>query len=51
MSYETYNRIARYGLFILIVVLQIPAVQLALNAATIQSTVAIGGWFGMPLGT
>jgi Zn-dependent protease len=47
MSYETYNQIARYGLFILIVVLQVRPVQQALNTATTQSWVAIAGWFGM----
>jgi Zn-dependent protease len=49
MSYETYHQIARYGIFILILVLQVPVVQGALNAVTTKSWVAIGGWFGMLL--
>ena len=49
MSYETYHQIARYGMFILILVLQVPAVQRTLDAVTTKSWLAIGGWFGMPL--
>ena len=49
MSYETYHQIARYGIFILIVVLQAPVVQRTLDAVTTKSWLAIGGWFGMPL--
>jgi Zn-dependent protease len=51
MSYETYHQIARYGIFILILVLQVPAVQRTLDAVTTKSYLAIGGWFGMPLFT
>ena len=51
MSYETYHQIARYGILILIVVLQVPAVQRTLDAATSNSWLAIAGWFHMPLGT
>jgi Zn-dependent protease len=51
MSDETYRQIARYGIFILILVLQIPGVQNTLDAATTNSWLAIAGWFGMPLGT
>jgi Zn-dependent protease len=51
MSYETYHQIARYGLFILILVLQIRAVQQTLDAVTTKSWLAIAGWFGMPLST
>ena len=51
MSYETYHQIARYGVFVLILVLQVPAVQRTLDAATTNSWLAIGGWFGMPLVT
>ena len=49
MSYETYHQIARYGIFILILVLQVPAVQRTLNTVTTNSWLAIGGWFGIPL--
>jgi Zn-dependent protease len=51
MSHETYHQIARYGIFILILVLQIPVVQQTLDAATRNSGLAIAGWFGMPLPT
>jgi Zn-dependent protease len=51
MSRETYSQIARYGIFVLILVLQIPAVQHTLDAATTNSWLAIAGWFGMPLST
>ena len=50
MSYETYLRIARYGIFILILVLQIPVVQQTLDTTTTNSWLAIAGWFGLPLG-
>ena len=50
MSYETYHQIARYGIFILIFVLQIRAVQQILDTVTTKSWVAIAGWFGMPAG-
>ena len=48
MSNETYHHIARYGIFILIVVLQIPLVQQTLDTWTTTSWLAIAGWFGMP---
>ena len=48
MSQETYHQIARYGIFILILVLQIPAVQRTLDILTTNSWVSIAGWFGMP---
>ena len=51
MSYETYHQIARYGIFILILVLQVPAVQRVLDTATTNSGMAIAGWFGVPLAT
>ncbi|HOC57447.1 MAG TPA: site-2 protease family protein [Verrucomicrobiota bacterium] len=50
MSHETYYQIARYGIFILIVVLQVPLVQRLLNTTTTNSWLAIAGWFGMPVG-
>jgi Zn-dependent protease len=50
MSYETYFQIARYGFFILIIVLQIPAVRTLLQSLTDQSQAIIAGWFGVPLG-
>ena len=49
MSHETYHHIARYGIFILIIVLQIPLVQRALDTVTTSSWLAIAGWFGLPL--
>jgi len=48
MSYETYHEIARYGIFILIVVLQIPGVQGALDVLTGNSWLIIAHCFGMP---
>jgi Zn-dependent protease len=48
MSYETYYQIARYGFLILIIVLQVPAVQRLLQSLTDQSQAIIGGWFGVP---
>jgi Zn-dependent protease len=50
MSYETYARIARYGLFLLILVLQIPLIQQGLNSLTTNSWLAIASWFSMPVG-
>jgi len=49
MSQETYHQIARYGIFILILVLQIPVVQRTLDLWTTTSFLAIAGWFGIPL--
>ena len=51
MSYETYHEIARYGMFILILVLQVPLVQQILDTWTTTSWLAIAGWFRMPLAT
>jgi len=50
MSHETYHQIARYGILILIVVLQVPLVQRLLDTTTTNSWLAIAGWFGMPVG-
>ena len=49
MSQEAYQQIARYGMFILILVLQVPLVQQLLDTWTMTSWLAIAGWFGMPL--
>jgi len=49
MSHETYAHIARYGIFILILVLQIRVVQQTLDTWTTTSWLAIAGWFGLPL--
>ncbi|MGD0260654.1 MAG: site-2 protease family protein [Verrucomicrobiota bacterium] len=49
MSYETYHQIARYGVFVLILVLQVPAVQRTLDVLTTKSWLAIAGWFGIPI--
>ena len=49
MSQETYHNIARYGIIILILVLQIPVVQRTLDVWTTTSFLAIAGWFGIPL--
>ena len=49
MSQETYQNIARYGIFILILVLQLQAVQQTLYTWTNTSYLAIAGWFGIPL--
>ena len=47
MSYETYARLARFGFIGIILVLQIPPVQVALNAMTTTSLRVVGGWFGV----
>jgi len=49
ISHETYHHIARYGIFILILVLQIPVVQQTLDTWTTTSFLAIARWFGIPL--
>jgi Zn-dependent protease len=51
MSGETYHQIARYGIFVLILVLQIPVVQETLDLWTTTSWLAIGSWFGLPVAT
>jgi Zn-dependent protease len=48
MSHETYHQIARYGIFILILVLQIPMIQSLLGTLTRTSFNTIAGWFGVP---
>ncbi len=47
MSYETYHQIARYGILILILALQVPFVQNTLSLLTRTSFVTIAGWFGI----
>lgn len=47
MSYETYHQIARYGILILILALQIPLVQKTLGVLTRTSFKIIAGWFGI----
>jgi Zn-dependent protease len=47
MSYETYAQLARFGFIGIILVLQIPPVQVALNAMTTTSLRVVGGWFGV----
>ena len=49
MTYATYHEIARYGYFILIVVLQIPLMQQALYGLTGYAYVAIARCFGFDL--
>ncbi len=51
MSYELYYQFARYGIIILILVLNlVPWVSQALNTVTVKSWVIIGSWFGIPMG-
>ncbi|HMP81531.1 MAG TPA: site-2 protease family protein [Verrucomicrobiota bacterium] len=47
MSYETYWKLARFGIIGVILVLQIPQVRWLLGAVTHGSWVAIGSWFGI----
>jgi Zn-dependent protease len=47
MSYEAYHQMVYYGYFVLIVVLQIPQVQLLLQTVTHNSLMTICRWFGM----
>jgi Zn-dependent protease len=49
ISYETYLHMARYGFFVLILVLQIPAVRNTLLFVTVKSQLIIGSWFGLPM--
>ncbi len=48
ISYEAYHHFARYGFIILIIVLQIPQLQIVLSTVTKRSFAVIAGWFGMP---
>lgn len=47
MSYETYNKIARFGFLIVILVLQIPIVRQLLAVITGTSWRIIAGWMGV----
>ncbi len=47
MSYETYAQFARFGIFAVIIVLQIPFVRYGLSMATSLSWRIIAGWFGI----
>jgi Zn-dependent protease len=49
MSYETYNRIARFGFIILIVAIQFPALNRLLGRLTNASWLIIAGWLGVPI--
>jgi Zn-dependent protease len=49
ISYQTYYQMARYGFFILILVLQVPAVRNTLLLVTVKSQLIIGSWFGLPM--
>ena len=49
MSHESYQHIARYGIFILILVLQIRTVQETLGTWTTSSWLAMASWFGLPV--
>ena len=48
ISCESYAQIARYGILILILVLQIRPVQETLEVWTATSWLTIAGWFGVP---
>jgi len=50
ISFQTYYRMARYGFFVLILVLQVPFVRSTLQFVTVKSQLIIGSWFGMPMG-
>jgi Zn-dependent protease len=47
ISLQTYYQMARYGFFVLILVLQVPAIRSTLLLVTVKSQLIIGGWFGM----
>ena len=49
MSQETYQQFARFGIFGLILVLQVPLIQRLLAVTTTNSWLTIAGWFGLPL--
>jgi Zn-dependent protease len=47
MSYEAYQEIARYGMFLLILVLQVPQVRAVISYLTDHTGYAIGKIFGL----
>jgi Zn-dependent protease len=47
MSYEDYAKIARYGMFLLILVLQIPQVRAVVRYLTENTWLTIGKMFGL----
>jgi Zn-dependent protease len=47
MSEETYLRLCQYGFFILIIVIQIPAVRILLGQVTLESTLKLSQLFGL----
>lgn len=47
MSYEAYQEIARYGMFLLILVLQVPQIRAAISYLTDHTGYAIGKIFGL----
>jgi Zn-dependent protease len=50
MSYEVYYQFARYGMIILILVLNfVPYVRETLGMVTLKSWLVIGNWFGVPM--
>jgi Zn-dependent protease len=50
MSYEVYYQFARYGMIILILVLNfVPYVREKLDFVTLKSWLVIGHWFGVPM--
>ncbi len=50
ISYETYHRVAQFGIFALIIVLQIPFVTRLIGSATDLTWVVIGRLVGLPIG-
>ncbi|MEO7299521.1 MAG: site-2 protease family protein [Verrucomicrobiota bacterium] len=50
MTEETFLRLGQYGFFIVVIVIQIPAVRIALNAATMNSFNLLRRLFGMAYG-
>jgi Zn-dependent protease len=49
MSFEAYYAMARYGFIVLILVWQIPFVQMLIGGLTDRTWIIIGGWFGVPI--
>ena len=49
MTYETYYQIARFGFILIIIVINIPFVQVALQTITLRTWLIIANWFNVPL--